>query len=96
MVTLQNDVNSFIDSSKSTTPVRQGKLPTPGVKQGLEKKEGLFRMHMMVRNSKVTVEYPVDCANRANESTMLPAPSSHQMSTSKLTRSVYHPYLHAN
>jgi len=50
MVTLQNDVNSFIDSSKSTTPVRQGKLATPGVKQGLEKKEGLFRMHMMVSN----------------------------------------------
>ena len=53
MVTLQNDVNGFIDSSKSTTPVRQGKLPTPGVKQGLEKKEGLFRMHMMVSDSAV-------------------------------------------
>ena len=51
MVTLQNDVNSFIDSSKSTTPVRQGKLPPPGVKQGLEKKEGLFRMNMMVIDS---------------------------------------------
>ena len=50
MVALQNDVNSFIDSSKSTTPVRQGKLPIPGIKQGLEKKEGLFRMHMMVIN----------------------------------------------
>lgn len=55
MVTLQNDVNSFIDSSKSTTPVRQGKLPTPGVKQILEKKEGLFRMHMMVINSMVVL-----------------------------------------
>ena len=55
MVTLQNDVNSFIDSSKSTTPVRQGKLPTPGVKQLLEKKEGLFRMNMMVTNSMVVL-----------------------------------------
>jgi len=59
MVALQNDVNSFIDSSKSTTPVRQGKLPTPGVKQGLEKKEGLFRMHMMVSDSMVISNTPL-------------------------------------
>jgi DNA-directed RNA polymerase I subunit RPA1 len=48
LVILQSEVNSFIDSSKTKTPMRGGKLPTPGVKQGLEKKEGLFRMHMMV------------------------------------------------
>lgn len=48
LVQLQVDVNSFIDSSKNPTRVRQGKLPPPGVKQNLEKKEGLFRMHMMV------------------------------------------------
>jgi len=48
LTTLQTDVNSFIDSSKNTGPGRPGKLPFPGVKQGLEKKEGLFRMHMMV------------------------------------------------
>lgn len=59
MVTLQNDVNSFIDSSKSTAPVQQGKVPTPGVKQGLEKKEGLFRMHMMVSNSTVILNNPL-------------------------------------
>ncbi|KAF8639898.1 hypothetical protein AX17_001150 [Amanita inopinata Kibby_2008] len=47
LVQLQVDVNSFIDSSKNPTPVRQGKLPPAGVKQGLEKKEGLFRKHMM-------------------------------------------------
>ncbi|ETW83790.1 hypothetical protein HETIRDRAFT_314577 [Heterobasidion irregulare TC 32-1] len=47
LVQLQVDVNSFIDSSKNPAPVRQGKLPPAGVKQGLEKKEGLFRMHMM-------------------------------------------------
>ncbi|KAF8580902.1 beta and beta-prime subunits of DNA dependent RNA-polymerase [Ramaria rubella] len=47
LVQLQVDVNSFIDSSKNPTPMRQGKLPPAGVKQGLEKKEGLFRMHMM-------------------------------------------------
>ncbi|KAJ7129444.1 hypothetical protein C8R44DRAFT_776823 [Mycena epipterygia] len=44
---LQIDVNSFMDSSKNPAPMRQGKLPPAGVKQGLEKKEGLFRKHMM-------------------------------------------------
>ncbi|KII94929.1 hypothetical protein PLICRDRAFT_169633 [Plicaturopsis crispa FD-325 SS-3] len=47
LVQLQVDVNSFIDSSKNPAPMRQGKLPPAGVKQGLEKKEGLFRKHMM-------------------------------------------------
>jgi DNA-directed RNA polymerase I subunit RPA1 len=46
---LQVDVNSFIDSGKNTAKLRNGKLPPPGIKQVLEKKEGLFRMHMMVR-----------------------------------------------
>jgi DNA-directed RNA polymerase I subunit RPA1 len=49
LVQLQTDVNSFMDSNKNPTPVRNGKLPPAGVKQGLEKKEGLFRKHMMVR-----------------------------------------------
>ena len=48
LVQLQIDVNSFMDSSKNPQIVRQGKLPPAGVKQGLEKKEGLFRKHMMV------------------------------------------------
>jgi DNA-directed RNA polymerase I subunit RPA1 len=48
LIHLQNDVNSFMDSNKNPTPMRQGKLPPPGVKQGLEKKEGLFRRNMMV------------------------------------------------
>lgn len=48
LIQLQVDVNSFIDSSKNPAPVRQGKLPPAGVKQLLEKKEGLFRKHMMV------------------------------------------------
>ncbi|EST05564.1 RNA polymerase, alpha subunit [Kalmanozyma brasiliensis GHG001] len=47
MMQLQVDVNSFIDASKNPMPLRQGQLPPPGVKQGLEKKEGLFRKHMM-------------------------------------------------
>lgn len=51
LIQLQVHVNSFIDSSKNPQPVRQGKLPPPGVKQLLEKKEGLFRKHMMVRFS---------------------------------------------
>ncbi len=53
LVQLQVNVNSFIDSSKNPQPMRQGKLPPAGVKQGLEKKEGLFRMHMMVRFEKL-------------------------------------------
>ena len=49
LVQLQIDVNSFIDSGKNPVKLRNGKLPPPGIKQVLEKKEGLFRMHMMVR-----------------------------------------------
>lgn len=48
LVQLQVDVNSFFDSNKNPAMVRYGKLPPAGVKQGLEKKEGLFRKHMMV------------------------------------------------
>lgn len=48
LIQLQVDVNSFMDSSKNPTRVGRGKLPPAGVKQNLEKKEGLFRMHMMV------------------------------------------------
>jgi DNA-directed RNA polymerase I subunit RPA1 len=48
LIQLQVDVNSFMDSNKNPQIVRQGKLPPAGVKQGLEKKEGLFRKHMMV------------------------------------------------
>ncbi|KAG7096730.1 hypothetical protein E1B28_004143 [Marasmius oreades] len=47
LIQLQVNVNSFMDSSKNPTPMRQGKLPPTGVKQNLEKKEGLFRKHMM-------------------------------------------------
>lgn len=45
-VTLQNDVNAFIDSTKNQN-APAGKVPNPGIKQALEKKEGLFRKHMM-------------------------------------------------
>lgn len=48
LVKLQTDVNAFMDSTKNVAPMRQGKLPPQGVKQLLEKKEGLFRKHMMV------------------------------------------------
>lgn len=47
LVQLQIDVNSFMDSNKNPAPARQGKLPPQGVKQILEKKEGLFRKNMM-------------------------------------------------
>lgn len=45
-VALQNDVNGFIDATKNQN-APAGKVPTPGIKQALEKKEGLFRKHMM-------------------------------------------------
>jgi DNA-directed RNA polymerase I subunit RPA1 len=44
-IQLQIGVNSLIDTSKSA-PVG-GKPPPPGIRQVLEKKEGLFRKHMM-------------------------------------------------
>ncbi|KAM0755051.1 DNA-directed RNA polymerase [Meredithblackwellia eburnea MCA 4105] len=47
LITLQTSVNSVIDSTKNPMIVRQGKLPPQGVKQLLEKKEGLFRKNMM-------------------------------------------------
>lgn len=45
---LQNSVNGLIDAGKNSAAPR-GQEPPPGVKQVLEKKEGLFRMNMMVR-----------------------------------------------
>ncbi|RCI04863.1 hypothetical protein CU098_005024 [Rhizopus stolonifer] len=47
IINLQHAVNSFIDSTKNPTQVAQGKTNPPGIRQALEKKEGLFRKHMM-------------------------------------------------
>lgn len=49
LIELQNAVNSMVDSGKNPMRPGQGKLPPQGVKQLLEKKEGLFRKNMMVR-----------------------------------------------
>lgn len=46
-VTLQHNVNSLIDSNRNPTKVGQNRELPPGIKQVLEKKEGLFRKHMM-------------------------------------------------
>ena len=86
LVQLQVDVNSFIDSSKNPTVMRQGKLPPAGVKQGLEKKEGLFRMHMMVRLSFYFLRLLIHRSSRVNVSIMLPALSFLQMLISSQTR----------
>lgn len=45
VIALQDAVNNLIDSSKA--PLVQGKPPQAGIRQLLEKKEGLFRKHMM-------------------------------------------------
>lgn len=44
-VVLQEAANYLIDSSKA--PKQGGKEAAPGIRQLLEKKEGLFRKHMM-------------------------------------------------
>lgn len=49
LIQLRVDVDSFIDSIKNPNPMRQGKLSPARMTQGLEKKEGLFRKSMMVR-----------------------------------------------
>ena len=45
-LSLQEQVNYFADSSRAPAG-KHGKLPPAGIKQLLEKKEGLFRKHMM-------------------------------------------------
>ncbi|KAG9037406.1 hypothetical protein FRB95_005695 [Tulasnella sp. JGI-2019a] len=47
LIQLQTDVNSFMESKKNPMILRQGQLPIPGVKDLLEKKDGLFRKNMM-------------------------------------------------
>jgi DNA-directed RNA polymerase I subunit RPA1 len=44
-IDLQNEINMFIDSAKNPNPLGGGDVP--GVRQILERKEGLFRRHMM-------------------------------------------------
>ncbi|KAJ1771957.1 hypothetical protein IW140_002938 [Coemansia sp. RSA 1813] len=46
-VQLQQAVNNVMDSSKNPTLGKNGKSPDPGIRQLLEKKEGLFRQNMM-------------------------------------------------
>lgn len=46
-VLLQHSVNSLIDSNRNPDPTGQNREHPPGIKQVLEKKEGLFRKHMM-------------------------------------------------
>jgi len=66
LIQLQIDVNSFMDSNKNPQIARQGKLPPAGVKQGLEKKEGLFRQHMMVGVMLSLEQYHMKCSFRAS------------------------------
>ncbi|KAF2102253.1 beta and beta-prime subunits of DNA dependent RNA-polymerase [Rhizodiscina lignyota] len=46
-IKLQDDVNALIDKSKSPVTGAAAKRVEDGIKQKLEKKEGLFRKHMM-------------------------------------------------
>ena len=45
--TLQDTVNALLDSTKSASTSAVGRAGESGIKQMLEKKEGLFRMNMM-------------------------------------------------
>ncbi|KAG2223195.1 hypothetical protein INT45_011541 [Circinella minor] len=47
LISLQHAVNSFIDSTKNPQTFGQNQQPPAGIRQALEKKEGLFRKHMM-------------------------------------------------
>lgn len=47
MIELQHRVNSLIDSTKNPDNVGNASRAPPGIRQALEKKEGLFRKHMM-------------------------------------------------
>ena len=46
-IRLQEAVNTLIDSSSGPSKSGMGRQPEDGIKQKLEKKEGLFRMNMM-------------------------------------------------
>jgi DNA-directed RNA polymerase I subunit RPA1 len=46
-ITLQVNVNTLIDSTKNPAQGAYARKIEPGIKQALEKKEGLFRMNMM-------------------------------------------------
>lgn len=95
LVQLQIDVNCYIDSSKNPAPIRQGRLPPAGVKQGLEKKEGLFRKHMMVSRSE-RLTYSAHHSFRANASIMLRGLSFPQTLTSNPTKLASLLSLHVN
>ncbi|GAA96623.1 uncharacterized protein L969DRAFT_75435 [Mixia osmundae IAM 14324] len=47
IIKIQVAVNSLVDSTKNPTIMKRGMEPPTGVKQILEKKDGLFRMNMM-------------------------------------------------
>ncbi|OMJ28106.1 DNA-directed RNA polymerase I subunit rpa1 [Smittium culicis] len=47
MIQLQQQVNNMIDSTKNTSKAQGAAENTPGIRQLLEKKEGLFRKNMM-------------------------------------------------
>ncbi|KAJ1870253.1 hypothetical protein LPJ71_012036, partial [Coemansia sp. S17] len=46
-VRLQQCVNNVMDSTKNPKLSKSGKMPDPGIRQILEKKQGLFRQNMM-------------------------------------------------
>ena len=77
LVKLQTDVNAFMDSNRNPAPVRQGKLPPPGVKQILEKKEGLFRKHMMVSCPTVRIAMYARLTSGLGKTSQLRCPISH-------------------
>lgn len=47
-IDLQDAVNGLMDNTKGNIPTAYGKQAAAGIKQILEKKEGLFRKHLMV------------------------------------------------
>lgn len=84
---LQVDVNCLIDSTQNKDAAQA--LPA-GIKQVLEKKEGLFRKHMMVKKKKkISLNFYVRPTCRASVSTMPPVRSFLPTPTSRPARSVF-------
>ena len=50
-INLQDAINGLVDNTKGNMPTTYGKQAAAGIKQILEKKEGLFRKHLMVNKN---------------------------------------------
>ena len=62
-VGLQDTINSLFDSERNPMGANRGVQPEEGIKQKLEKKEGLFRKNMMGKRVRGSTIYPLTDSN---------------------------------